>query len=159
MELKKYQERVLGEVRAYLQDLAVRQASGSDFPALAAWKAREISRSYTPRSTGAKRELPTFCFQVPTGGGKSLLAALILGEVYRTILAHRNGTGLVMWVVPSDQIYSDTLRRLRDRRDFHRESLEFAIGRRVEVWECWRRQGPAETRRLARRTRVVPATR
>ncbi|PYI86351.1 MAG: hypothetical protein DME26_09185 [Verrucomicrobia bacterium] len=34
-----------------------------------------------------------------------------------------------------DQIYKDTLRRLRDRRDFYREALEAAISRRIEVWE------------------------
>jgi type III restriction enzyme len=41
----------------------------------------------------------------------------------------------VLWVVPSDQIYKDTLKALRDRTHFYRESLEFAVGRRIEVWE------------------------
>jgi len=41
----------------------------------------------------------------------------------------------VLWVVPSSQIYRDTLRRLRDRRDMHRLMLEHAVSRRVEVWE------------------------
>ncbi len=54
---------------------------------------------------------------------------------YQTILKDRNGAGLVLWVVPSDQIYKDTLKALRDRRHFYRESLEFALSRRIEVWE------------------------
>jgi type III restriction enzyme len=37
--------------------------------------------------------------------------------------------------VPSDQIYKDTLKALRDRRHFYRKSLEFALSRRIEVWE------------------------
>ncbi len=68
-------------------------------------------------------------------GGKTLLATQILGETYRTLLKDRRGAGLILWVVPSDQIYKDTLRRLRDRTDFYRESLEFALSRRIEVWE------------------------
>ncbi|MCZ7625139.1 MAG: DEAD/DEAH box helicase family protein [Candidatus Methylomirabilis sp.] len=72
---------------------------------------------------------------MPTGGGKTLLATQILGLVYQTILKNRNGSGLVLWVVPSDQIYKDTLKALRDRRHFYRESLEFALSRRIEVWE------------------------
>jgi hypothetical protein len=38
-------------------------------------------------------------------------------------------------VVPSDQIYKDTLKALRDRKNFHRESLEIAVSHRIEVWE------------------------
>ena len=72
---------------------------------------------------------------MPTGGGKTLLATQILGLVYQTILKNRNGSGLVLWVVPSDQIYKDTLKAFRDRRHFYRESLEFALSRRIEVWE------------------------
>src|SRR5262249_16345977 len=47
----------------------------------------------------------------------------------------RNCAGLVLWVVPSDQIYKDTLKAFRDRYHFYRESLEFAVSRRIEVWE------------------------
>ncbi len=76
-----------------------------------------------------------FCIKVPTGGGKTLLATQILGLIYQSILKYRNGCGLVLWVVPSDQIYKDTLKAFRDRRHFYRESLEFALSRRIEVWE------------------------
>ena len=79
--------------------------------------------------------MPNFCIKVPTGGGKTLLATQILGLIYRTILKENRGAGLVLWVVPSDQIYKDTLKALRDRHHFYRESLEFALSRRIEVWE------------------------
>src|SRR5437867_12830420 len=63
------------------------------------------------------------------------MAGQVLGLIYQTIRKDRNGTGLVLWVVPSDQIYKDTLRALRDRNHFYRISLEHAVSRRVEVWE------------------------
>ena len=133
MELKRYQERVVKEVDAFLQALA--RLKGERFPSQAAWEEVGVPGQYHPRKNGVGKDLPTFCIKVPTGGGKTLLATQILGLIHRTILKDRNGAGLVLWVVPSDQIYKDTLRRLRDRRDFYREALEAAISRRIEVWE------------------------
>lgn len=140
MPLKRYQERVLREVTIFLEALASQQASGSaKYAALEAWDAAkkhfQLPGQYQPRRNGLEKDLPTFCIKVPTGGGKTLLAAEILGVIHRTILKDRNGAGLVLWVVPSDQIYKDTLRALRDRRHPYRESLEFGLSRRIEVWE------------------------
>ncbi len=133
MELKRYQERVVEEVDAYLQ--ALERFKHERFPSQTAWEEVGAPGQYRGRKNGTGKDLPTFCIKVPTGGGKTLLATQILGLIHRSILKERNGTGLVLWVVPSDQIYKDTLRRLRDRRDFYREALEAAISRQIEVWE------------------------
>jgi type III restriction enzyme len=139
MQLKRYQERVIREVKLFLEALAEQQKAGHHYASLAAWdeakKQFDLHGDYRSRSNGLGKDLPTFCIKVPTGGGKTLLATQILGLVYQTILKHRNGCGLVLWVVPSDQIYKDTLKALRDRRHFYRESLEYALSRRLEVWE------------------------
>jgi len=140
MALKRYQERVLREVGIFLEALASQQAAGNArHAAFDAWDEAKkqflVPGQYQPRRSGLGKDLPTFCIKVPTGGGKTLLAAEILGLIHRTILNDRNGAGLVLWVVPSDQIYKDTLRALRDRRHFYRESLEFALSRRIEIWE------------------------
>lgn len=137
MELKRYQESVVNDVRTYLEALAAEIADGNTRHAAEdAWEKCRVPREYrSRRKNGLSKELPNFCIKVPTGGGKTLLATQILGSIYRTILKDRRGAGLVLWVVPSDQIYKDTLRRLRDRSDFYRESLEIALSRRIEVWE------------------------
>lgn len=139
MQLKRYQERVLREVRQYLDLLAAEQAAGSRYAALAAWdgakKLFDLAGNYRVRQNGLGKDLPTFCIKVPTGGGKTLLATQVLGHIHQTILKARNGAGLVLWVVPSDQIYKDTLKALRDRRHFYRVALEHALSRRLEVWE------------------------
>jgi type III restriction enzyme len=139
MQLKYYQERVIQEVGLFLNALAKHQTEGHKHASLDAWeeagKSLVLPFRYNPCRNGLDKDLPTFCVRVPTGGGKTLLATQILGQIYKTILKDRNGAGLVLWVVPSDQIYKDTLRRLRDRTDFYRESLEFAVSRRLEVWE------------------------
>lgn len=139
MQLKHYQERVLREVNIFLNALSRQQTAGNRHASLDAWEEAEkqftIPFSYRARRNGLSNDLPTFCIKVPTGGGKTLLATQILGQIYKTILKDRNGAGLVLWVVPSDQIYKDTLKALRDRRHFYRESLEFVVSRRIEVWE------------------------
>ncbi|MDE2058619.1 MAG: DEAD/DEAH box helicase family protein, partial [candidate division NC10 bacterium] len=139
MELKRYQERVIREVKLFLEALAAQQVAGNRHASLDAWEDSKrqffIRGDCHPRKNGLGKDLPTFCIKVPTGGGKTLLATQILGLVYQTILKNRNGSGLVLWVVPSDQIYKDTLKALRDRRHFYRESLEFVLSRRIEVWE------------------------
>jgi type III restriction enzyme len=139
MQLKRYQERVVREVTAFLEALATHQASANKHASENAWddaKARfDLPGQYRPRKSGLGKDLPTFCIKVPTGGGKTLLATQILGSIYETILKERNRAGLVLWVVPSDQIYKDTLKALRDRKNFHRESLEIAVSHRIEVWE------------------------
>ena len=112
MQLKRYQERVIREVKLFLGALATHQASGNRHASLDAWDEAGrnffIKADYRPRKNGLGKDLPTFCIKVPTGGGKTLLATQILGLVYQTILKNRNGSGLALWVVPSDQIYKDT---------------------------------------------------
>jgi type III restriction enzyme len=140
MDLKHYQRRVVQEAEAFLEAVAAqRDAGNARHGSLDAWEKLRNQLSligrYTEHTNGLGEDAPHFCIKVPTGGGKTLLATQILGSVYRTILKHRNGAGLVLWVVPSSQIYRDTLKRLRNRNDLYRLMLEHAVSRRIEVWE------------------------
>lgn len=139
MPLKKYQERAILDVGVFLGLLAAEQANNNKHASMDAWeearKQLPLRGEYHERRNGLDLDMPYICTKVPTGGGKTLMATQLLGLVYQTILKVRNGAGLVLWVVPSDQIYKDTLKALRDRHHFYRESLEFAASRRIEVWE------------------------
>ncbi len=135
MELKKYQRRVVDDVERYLQRVShYRQQAQTRHASLDAWKDLGLG-AYAEQENGLGQDFPSFCIKVPTGGGKTLLATQILGSAFRTILQDRNGAGLVLWVVPSSQIYRDTLRRLKDRNDMYRLMLEHAVSRRIEIWE------------------------
>ena len=106
MELKRYQQRVLSDVQTYLDALAAeRKGRNPDYASDGAWhKIQEdlgLTLRYRRLTTGAGADMPNFCLKVPTGGGKTLLATQILGQVYKTLLTARNGAGLVLWVVPS----------------------------------------------------------
>ena len=135
MELKRFQRRVLEEVEAYLRAVEAQRAGGNArYATRAAWEDQGLG-PYHDRRNGLGEDFPHFCVKVPTGGGKTLLATQILGAAHRTLFKDRNGAGLVLWVVPSSQIYRDTLKRLRDRSDLYRVMLEHAVSRRIEVWE------------------------
>jgi len=135
MQLKEYQQRVLDEVERYLCAVARERHEGNQRHAsLDAW--RDVCfGDYHEQQNGLGEDYPNFTIKVPTGGGKTVLATQILGSIHRTILRERNGAGLVLWVVPSSQIYRDTVRRLSDRNDWYRIMLEHAVSRRLEIWE------------------------
>lgn len=83
---------------------------------------------YVSRTDAANRPIPHICFKVPTGGGKTLLAAASLERLHRQ-------TGLVLWVVPSRAIYQQTRTALWTRQHPYRQMLERASGGRVKVLE------------------------
>lgn len=83
---------------------------------------------YVSRTDEANRPIPHMCFKVPTGGGKTLLAAAALDRLHRQ-------TGLVLWVVPSRAIYQQTRKALWTRLHPYRQMLERASGGRVKVLE------------------------
>ena len=84
------------------------------------------ARDYVDRTDGADRPIPHVCFKVPTGGGKTLLAAAAIERLNRH-------TGLVLWIVPTRAIYQQTLDKLRDRQHPYRQRLEQASGGRVKL--------------------------
>ncbi|MFZ4626408.1 MAG: DEAD/DEAH box helicase family protein, partial [Rhodoferax sp.] len=70
------------------------------------------SLRYTPLA-GFAPDTPYFCLRVPTGGGKTWLAAKSLSLVNTHLL--RVPHSVVLWLVPSKPIREQTLRGLKDR--------------------------------------------
>ncbi|AGI68761.1 hypothetical protein OAN307_c32420 [Octadecabacter antarcticus 307] len=72
-------------------------------------------------------------FKVPTGGGKTFLAANAVSRVLGRYL--NKNTGFVLWIVPNDAIYRQTLNRLKDRQHPYRQTLDRAAAGRVKIFE------------------------
>jgi type III restriction enzyme len=111
----------------------------ADFPK-AAWQALHdagalpeayAERPHSSRFDGAGRAIPNVCLKVPTGGGKTLLAAASVGKVFEGYL--RRSTGLVLWVVPNEAIYRQTLKTLSNRDHPYRQMLNVAGAGRVKI--------------------------
>src|ERR1051326_8671903 len=99
MELKKYQQRAISEIKSFLETVAAERSKGNKHASLDAWDAVGKKAYYHRHTNGLEADVPTVCVKVPTGGGKTLLATQILGLIYQTILKERNGAGLALWVV------------------------------------------------------------
>ena len=152
LELKIYQSRVLDAFSRWLETLqAAQEESDSrcqllqsggleisdadkNYPRMAWEKLKECggvaasAGEYVDRTDEANRPIPHICFKVPTGGGKTLLAASALERLNRQ-------TGLTLWVVPTKAIYEQTKAALWNREHPYRQTLERASAGRVKMLE------------------------
>ena len=75
--------------------------------------------------------IPSVCIRIPTGGGKTLLAAhsiRVAAENYANTDAP-----IVLWLVPTDMIRQQTLAALTDVRHPYRQALQSHYGDRLKV--------------------------
>jgi type III restriction enzyme len=75
--------------------------------------------------------MPYVCLRVPTGGGKTIMAAHAVGLAGREYL--RTERVICLWLVPSNVIREQTLAALKDRQHPYRQALDVAFGGRVVV--------------------------
>ena len=161
LTLKKFQTEVLESVARYVDELRKHEANAvaavtalramegmedvareaGDFPkktwaalkTAGALPAAFAAHPHSSRFDGAGRAIPNICLKVPTGGGKTLLAAACVSRVYTSYL--KRHTGLVLWVVPNEAIYRQTLKSLGDRDHPYRQMLNVAGAGRVKILE------------------------
>ena len=88
---------------------------------------------FSPRKDGRGRPVPNAVLKVPTGGGKTWLAVSGVSRIMGRYLG-RN-TGFVLWIVPNEAIYRQTLKHLRDRQHPYRQALDRAAAGRVRIME------------------------
>jgi type III restriction enzyme len=153
-----YQVRVLDTLDVYLDELKARKAEADQIDALrvsnpnlpipamdfteAAWAnlqaagrlpASRANVPFSPRRDGVGRAVPNVTLKVPTGGGKTWLAVNGVSRIMGRYLA--KNTGFVLWIVPNEAIYSQTLKALKNRQHPYRQALDRAAAGRVKVME------------------------
>ena len=119
---KTYQSQVLESVEAYFQ--ACHELPSPSI-AFTATTERLWGRglAYHPLA-GFPTDMPYFCLRVPTGGGKTWLAAKSAALVNTHLL--RAEHSVILWLVPSKPIREQTLRALRDRQHPYHVALREA---------------------------------
>ena len=158
MRVLEYQERVLNTLDAYLVTLKIKKADADAVAVVAAqhptlaiplpdftlstWQQMTAEGRLPPkraalglslRKDGCDRPVPNVTLKVPTGGGKTYLATQAISRILGAYL--QRNTGFVLWVVPNEAIYTQTLRRLKDRQDPYRQVLDRAAAGRVRIME------------------------
>lgn len=160
MELKEYQRRVLTVFDAYLDAVTTWRAKVRkiilanknetdpdlirpvpDFPAKAwdAMRSRGLLPAcraevpYSPRKDAIGHNVPSVCLKIPTGGGKTLLATSCISQLMGKYVERQ--TGMVLWIVPNEAIYSQTVKQLNNRDHPYRQMLDRAAAGRVKILE------------------------
>ncbi len=123
MQLKKYQQSALDTLKNYLQDLE--QVSP---------KHAFIGLTERPYNSEHFNDVPFVCVKIPTGGGKTFVGCHAVNQIMRSFLRHKMDRGVVMWFVPSESIKSQTLKKFKDRNDWHRRILDDAFENGVRVF-------------------------
>lgn len=108
---KTYQQQVLDSVEAYFKACHELPSPSIAFTATTE-RLWGRGNAYHPLS-GFPGDMPYFCLRVPTGGGKTWLAAKSVALVNTHLL--RCEHSVILWLVPSKPIREQTLRALRDR--------------------------------------------
>lgn len=117
-DLKNYQQDCLDRLIAYLRK--ARELTNSDTAFY-----DQTQRTY--RHAAGLEGLPYICIRVPTGGGKTAIAAYAVQPMVEDWL--QSERGVVLWLAPSSTIVKQTLDALKDRQHPYRK----ALGRLGEV--------------------------
>jgi len=123
VQLKKYQQKSVDILKDYLKEL---ETSGS--------KRAFMYVTEKPYKSEFFNEIPFVCVKIPTGGGKTLVGCHSVVEIMSSILKHKMDRGIVMWFVPSEAIKSQTLRKFKDRNDWHRKVLDEAFDNNMRIF-------------------------
>lgn len=125
LALKPYQQDCLDTLTVYLRhvvELNNNKAADTAFY-------EQTHRIYHP--VPQLPALPYVCLRVPTGGGKTILAAHSIKLVTRHYLQAERS--VVLWLAPTGAIVDQTLRALKDRRHPYRQVLDQDFGGNVSV--------------------------
>lgn len=145
MYLKDYQIKVVTALKQFLQIAREEKQKHLKVKAIDPslshdWMGKTIeligksSGSFQDRpKNGLMEEYPRVVIKVPTGGGKTLLAVEAIRE-YQNLFTQRK-TGLIVWIVPSETIYTQTIIRLKDKSNAYRQLLDQSSGGRTIILE------------------------
>ena len=132
MKLKNYQETVLQDLSTFID------AVDCENDIIKGWKKywgnKDIPVGFNgvPDYQNKIENTPHVCIKVPTGGGKTFIAC----SAVKTIFEHFpvNKPKVVVWLVPSDSILTQTLRTLSDVNHPYRQRLDMDFAGRVGVY-------------------------
>jgi type III restriction enzyme len=135
MKLKGYQQASLDTLQRFLEEARITgpklaHEKITSEPEVAA-RLRGYRSSYKPIS--ALPSVPYVCLRLPTGGGKTILAAQAITVAKNAWL--EKDYPLVLWLVPTNTIRTQTAEALKNPRHPYRQVLDTAFEGRVRVFD------------------------
>ena len=135
MILKQYQKDTIATLRRFLEDARVRgPAAAYEAITTEEEQARRLhgyGGTYKPLK--GREGVPYVCLRLPTGGGKTILAAHSIAVAKDTWI--EKDFPLVLWLVPTNTIRRQTVEALKNPRHAYRRVLDEAWDGRVRVFD------------------------
>lgn len=134
MELKNYQNKILADISRYFDVLQETKNAAN------AYRKYWVTNTppVMPTLNGAVQPYkdtvpgaPHLCVKVPTGGGKTIIAAAALKNIFDAF--DESAKKMVVWLVPSNPILEQTLKNLRNPEHPYRQRINTDFGNRVVV--------------------------
>ncbi len=112
MELNNYQKQVMRDLSAYLN--CVNESANLPGAWRKYWFDKDVAVGLggVPRYNDSIEAVPHICMKVPTGGGKTFMACASVKRIFNALPTGK--PQVVVWLVPSDSILSQTIRTLSD---------------------------------------------
>jgi len=127
LSLKVYQQRAVSSLAQFLEDARL---TG---PASAFQKNVDPGLVSHYKPMPGMDASPYVCLRIPTGGGKTIMGAHIIQAAGDAYLERE--FPLVMWMVPTTLIKTQTLEAFKDPRHSYRQELDEAFGGKVAVFD------------------------
>lgn len=132
MELKNYQRAVIRDLERYLEILMQTGSIETAYRRLWEEKHVPVGPGGMPRYQDLLPGVANVCLKVPTGGGKTFLAANAIEPIFHALGVMQQR--VVVWLVPSDAILTQTLAALRNPSHPYRQKIDVAFNSRVEIY-------------------------
>ena len=127
-QLKTYQENTLEVLKKYLEDARI-YGSEVSFER----NANQSGKKYKPLNVDTLSDIPYICLRLPTGGGKTFLAAHTVSLAGKTYL--ETEYPLTLWLVPTTTIKEQTVDTLQNPNHPNRKILDETFGGRVRIYD------------------------
>lgn len=132
MELKNYQKTVMKDLTSFIT--AVDRENSITKGWNRYWDEKGIPVGYEgiPFYQNKIAGAPHVCMKVPTGGGKTFMACSAVRRIFDFLPAEK--PKVVVWLVPSDSILTQTIRTLSDVTHPYRRRLDMDFSGRVGIY-------------------------
>lgn len=135
MKLKSYQSDTLATLRRFFEEARIAGPKAA-YEAITgepehAKRLGRYAAAYKPLE--ALPHTPYVCLRLPTGGGKTILAAHAIGIARDTWV--EKDYPMVLWLVPSNTIRQQTVEALKNARHPYRQALDEAFEGRVRIFD------------------------
>ena len=132
MELKNFQKQVISDLNRYCELLNSTNSVVKAYNDYWLEKGVRVGFDAIPTYKNTIENTPHVCFKVPTGGGKTFLACNSLRTIFGNLPSKK--AKVVVWLVPSEAILTQTLMNLSNPAHPYRQKIESDFNGRVQVY-------------------------